>query len=205
MYEEIKKIIINHQVLPEGNNKITAVLLPLIQVNDETHILFEKRSYTLNTQPGEICLPGGKREDGELPILSAHRETMEELNLDENQIEIYGGIDPVVTPFNLIIYPFVGSLVATKIEDIKYNKDEVDHVFSVPLSYFMKNPPKKYMIKNKMIFPDDFPFDKIPNNKNYSWRDSTYSVIFYEYNGYVIWGLTAKIINNFIDIIKGLS
>ena len=159
----------------------------------------------MNSQPGEICLPGGKRENDELPIISALRETTEELNIKESQIEIFGGISPIITPFNLVIYPFIGKIHLNSIEDINYNKDEVDHIFLIPLQYFIDHKATVYKIKNKMGFPDDFPFDRIPNGKDYNWKEGYYIISFYEYNDYVIWGITAKIINNFIDIIKGLS
>ena len=205
MLNDIKKSINAHRIKLEGKNKITAVLLPLIKKNDELHILFEMRSFNLKSQPGEVCLPGGKKEDGELPILSALRETKEELNLKENQIEIYGGIDTIITPFNLIIHPFVGCLDIDDIKEIKYSKDEVDHIFTVPLQFFIDNSPAIYYVKNDFKFSSDFPFRKIPEKENYPWKEGTYSVGFYEYDGYIIWGITAKIVNNFVNIIKGLS
>ncbi len=205
MLNDIKKSINAHYIKLEGENKITAVLLPLIKKNNEFHILIEVRSSNLNSQPGEVCLPGGKKEDGELPILSALRETTEELNLKESQIEIFGGIDTIITPFNLIVHPFVGYLEIDNIDEIKCNKDEVDHVFTVPLQFFIDNTPKVYDIKNHFKFPSNFPFKKIPKEENYPWKKGIYPVYFYEYDEYIIWGITAKIINNFLSIIKGLS
>ncbi|MBN2261238.1 MAG: CoA pyrophosphatase [Clostridiales bacterium] len=206
MLNNIKNSISNHYIKPEGKNKVSAVLLPLITVDDEIHILFEVRSHKLNTQPGEICLPGGgKKEDGELPILSALRETMEELNILENQIEIYGGVDTIITPFNLIVHPFVGYLKITDLDSIKYSKDEVDHIFTVPLNFFTEKEPTIYDIKNNFDLPENFPYNKIPKGINYTWKEGHYPVHFYEYNGYVIWGITARIVYNFTHIIKGLS
>lgn len=205
MLTKIKNRIAIHHSVPEGHHKMTSVLLPLIEIDDELHIIFEKRSHTLSTQPGEICLPGGKNEDGELPILSALRETSEELLLDESQIDIFGGIDPVVTPFSLIVYPFVGLIDVERFEDIHYNHDEVDHLFTVPLSFFLAHPPRLYTVEQEMIFPEDFPFESIPMGRDYPWKTARYDIAFYEYSGYTIWGITARIINNFVDIIKGLS
>src|SRR3954470_20679087 len=37
-----------------------AVLLPLLEVDGETHILFIKRPETMSTHRGEIAFPGGK-------------------------------------------------------------------------------------------------------------------------------------------------
>lgn len=49
---------------------------------------------------------------------------------------------------------------------------------------------------------EKFPYEKIPGGKNYDWKQGKYSVYFYEYQEYIIWGMTAKITKNFIDIIK---
>ena len=46
-----------------------------------------------------------------------------------------------------------------------------------------------------------FPY-KIPNKENYKFAVGKYSTLFYEYKNYVIWGITAKILENFLDFIK---
>lgn len=127
------------------------------------------------------------------------------MNLEEIQIEILGGIDTIVTPFNLVVHPYVGFLELDDIDEINCNKDEVDHIFTIPLQYFINNKPEVYNIKNYFEFPLDFPYEKIPKEKDYPWKEGIYPICFYEYGDYIIWGITAKIINNFIDIIKGLS
>jgi 8-oxo-dGTP pyrophosphatase MutT (NUDIX family) len=205
MLNKIIKKISSHRIKPEGKDRKTSVLLALVPVNGEYHILFEKRSLEMNTQPGEICLPGGKNEDGESPEISAIRETMEELNIKEDSIEIFGEIDPIITPFNLIIYPFVGTVKISDIKSIDFNPAEVDHVFTVPVSFFMQHDPTIYYVGNSMDFPDGFPFEKIPGGRDYPWRKGQYKISFYEYDDYLIWGITARIVNNFINIIKGLS
>ena len=87
---------------------------------------------------------------------------------------------------------------------IKFNPDEVDHLFTVPLQFFMDHPPEIYRVDNKMIFPEDFPFSRIPMERDYPWKKGYYKIAFYQYQGYTIWGITARIINNFVRIIKGL-
>ena len=49
---------------------------------------------------------------------------------------------------------------------------------------------------------DDFPYDRIPNKKNYKFAVGKYQVLFYEYKNYVIWGITAQILRSFLNIIK---
>ena len=47
-------------ILGQENYKEFSVLIPLVEVNGETHVLFEVRSSKLRSQPGDICFPGGK-------------------------------------------------------------------------------------------------------------------------------------------------
>jgi 8-oxo-dGTP pyrophosphatase MutT (NUDIX family) len=187
---------------PEGKYKRFAILIPLIERNSKLHLLFEIRSQKLNTQPGEICFPGGGIEKNETPMKSSIRETCEELNIDESNIRVIGSTDYIITPFNLILYPFVGILENIDFKNINFSHDEVAEIFTVPLDYFMKNEPHKYYVTTKLDVPEDFPYHKIQNGRVYNWRTGRYPILFYEYKKYVIWGMTARIINNFINILK---
>ena len=182
-----------------------SVFIPLIIINNEIHLLFEKRALSLNSQPGEICFPGGKKEDGETPSYSSVRETMEELNIKENKIEILNNLGYFFTPFNYKINVFLGYLKDIEIDKIKFNKDEVDSIFTVPLKYFMTQNIEEYKLDLTMNIPTNFPFKKIINGENYSFKQGIYNVNFYEYKGNVIWGITANILRIFLDNIKGSS
>lgn len=186
---------------PEGKYKSYAILIPLIYVNGDIHLLFEVRSENLKTQPGEICFPGGKIEENESALESAIRETCEELNINESDIEIIGQTDYIVTPFNLILHPFVGLIKNIDLKDINYSPDEVDSIFTVPIDFFINNTPETYFVKSKLEISDDFPFEKIQNGKVYNFRSGKYPIYFYEYDKYIIWGMTARIINNLICIL----
>lgn len=176
-----------------------AVLLPLVEVNNEVHILFEVRSLTLRRQPGEICFPGGKIEPGEDPQTAAVRETAEELGLKVTDIKDVFPLDYMVSAFGTIIYPFAGTIADS--EQISPNAAEVGEVFTVPLSFFKKNQPERYKINYQVEPEDGFPFDLIIGGENYNWQTRTLDEHFYNYNGKVIWGLTAKVLNHFIGLL----
>jgi len=177
-----------------------AVLLPLIEVQNETHILFEVRSMSLRRQPGEICFPGGKIDLEDFDQRQcAIRETSEELGINEDDIHDVIPLDFMLNTANNIIYPFIGTI--TKPEQISPNLSEVGEVFSVPLSYFRKTKPKIYKI-NFQIEPEvDFPFDLIMGGENYQWQIRHMDEYFYQYDGKVIWGLTARILAHFLDLL----
>lgn len=201
-FDSIYKKFESRVPVPEGRYNSYAVLIPLVYVENEIHLLFEIRSERLNTQPGEICFPGGRIEEDESPMESAVRETCEELNIDDLNIEVLGQTDYVVTPFNLILYPFIGVINNVSVESIKFNSDEVDSIFTVPLSFFMNSDPETYYAKNKLDVSSKFPFHKIQNGKVYNFRTGKYPIYFYEYENYVIWGMTARIVNNLVQILR---
>jgi 8-oxo-dGTP pyrophosphatase MutT (NUDIX family) len=138
------------------------VLLPLIETEDGLHILFEIRANHLRRQPGEICFPGGAVEKGEIcnPQETAVRETIEELGIKNNEIELLGTLNCFIAPPGTIIYPYVG-LIKRK-ESIKPNPAEVEGFFLAPVEYFLKHPPTKSSVEVATRYNDDFPFNKVP-------------------------------------------
>ncbi|AOT69689.1 NUDIX hydrolase [Geosporobacter ferrireducens] len=198
----LKAITQHRQAKPEGDYKGFSILVPLLQVQNELHLLFEVRSENLKTQPGEICFPGGRIEMNESPEQCALRETAEELGLAEAAIELFGPLDYIVTPYNLILYPYLGTLPTINPQDFPINPDEVAALFTVPLSFFIENPPLEHPIHVKTEVDEDFPFDKIQNGRNYNWKMGSYPVLFYEYGEHIIWGMTARIVKNLVEIIQ---
>ncbi len=178
-----------------------AVLMPLVIVDDEWHVLFEVRSEKLDRQPNEISFPGGKVEIGENFREGAIRETCEELNINPNNITLLGELDYIVST-NSAVYGFVGILEDLDVDYIKYNEDEVDHIFTVPLDFFLNNEPETHYTKLEVIVDEEFPYYMIQNGKNYNWHKGKQPVHFYVYGDYVIWGMTARFIKNFINIVK---
>ena len=179
-----------------------AVLIPLIEIDGETHILYELRSYDMSTQPGEISFPGGRVEKGESHMEAAIRETMEELNIGRNNIEIIAELDYFVSYSNITIYSFLGKLSGINLDKLIPNKSEVDHVFTVPLDFFLKNDPDIYYLNVKTDLNDEFPYNLIPNGRDYKWRKGRQTVMFYFYKDYIIWGFTAKMTKKLIEVIR---
>ncbi|HSN65411.1 MAG TPA: CoA pyrophosphatase, partial [Fusibacter sp.] len=125
MIDKLIETIKSHKANTSGVKRQSSVLIPLIKRNDTWHLLYERRSYDLKSQPGEICFPGGSIEAVELPRDAAIRETCEELNLTRDSIEIIGQIDSIMTSFDMLIHCYVG-LLHCQFEEIDFSKDEVD-------------------------------------------------------------------------------
>jgi len=185
-------------LIGEARSHAAAVCIPLLDSPRGPEILFERRSETIDQQPGDICFPGGAVEEGETPQEAAIRETTEELLVSPGQIELLGPADLMVTD-SVRVSSFVCRLHGY---DGGFSPDEVAEVFRVPLSFFLETEPEKHHVNWEPQFEADFPFEKIYGGRQYQWRSRAYTVLFYEYEGHVIWGMTAKLLRAFVGICK---
>ncbi|MBM7552134.1 NUDIX hydrolase [Thalassobacillus pellis] len=200
---DIKKKLKNHTPTVLGSKEFAkfAVLLPLIEHEKEPHVLFEVRSHQMRRQPGEICFPGGRIEGEDTTAKEAAlRETKEELGIGEEHLSDAYPLDYLVSPFGMIVYPFAGYLDVTT-SNLKPNPMEVSEVFTVPLSFFKKTKPDIHHVNFQASPEENFPFDLIPFGKDYNWRSRSLEEYFYVYGDKVIWGMTARILAHFIDLI----
>ena len=186
---------------PLSKRRGSSVLIPLIQKNGEWNLLFEVRALDLDAQPGEVCFPGGRIEPGETPVEAAVRETMEELLVDKEQIEVLAPLDALPGPGGPSIWPVLGIL--SDYENT-WSDEEVDHTFTVPVSYFLKTEPEIYETLQVTIPGEDFPFEKIPGGRDYPWKKRHYTVMFYSDTDPLIWGITAKIIRLVLEDVETL-
>ena len=184
-------------IISESNQKHYAIAIPFV---DEAHLLFQVRSDKLDRQPGDICFPGGAVEKGETPEEAVRRELSEELLLSKEQIELQEETSLLVSDsaiihcFSCRIFNYTGS----------FSREEVAEVFLAPISFFETTPAKVYTVDWEPVFPSDFPFDKIYGGRNYGWRPRKSRIRFYEYEDRVIWGMTARIIENFVHSTRSL-
>lgn len=195
----INNIFNKRESKPIQPMKKAAVMILLEVIMDEIYIIFQVRAKKLKHQPGDICLPGGKVEPGENFKEAAIRETIEEMNIKRNEFEVIGEMDYFISPYKMIMRPYVAKLYTS---EINYNKNEVDHIFKVPLKFFMDTEPLLYKMDIGPINQEEFPFHLINGGKDYKFSKSVLEEYFYQWNDYVIWGFTAHIIKSFIDIIK---
>ena len=189
----------------ESDYFCSAVAVPLVRHEGRLGVLFEVRSSGLNWQPGDICFPGGRIElDDASPMAAAVRETQEELGLPPEAVEVLGPLSFLVSPIGVMLHPFV--TLITDYELIRPNSDEVAEVFVVPLDYLLKAEPLTAHMELATRPLPDFPLDLLENSYARDWkRRTTYPVLFYQYDGHVIWGLTARVLFGFLNICRSLK
>ncbi len=200
MYTELlDRIFKNRKGNILGNYKKSAVMLLICEVNGVECIIYEQRSLSLRHQPGDVCFPGGRIEEGESPKEAAIREATEELGIKEEDIEYLGEMDYFISPYGAIMYPFVGRLKSLKLQP---NEKEVKELFMVPIEYFMVNEPMVHEVSIIPQIKEDFPYDMIYGGKGYKFAKGKMNQYFYSYQGHNIWGFTALITKSFIELLK---
>ncbi|MFL7813173.1 MAG: NUDIX hydrolase [Anaerolineales bacterium] len=174
----------------ESGRKLPAgVLIPLLQEAGSWKILFIKRTLQQHDRhSGQIAFPGGRAEPGDQGLLqTALREASEEIGLAPGDIRILGRSCSITTVTDYEVSPFVGLL---------------------PWPYPLILSPQE--VEKTILIPLDWLND--PNNREIkAWQSpkepgKDLPVIFYNaYEGEILWGATARIVVDFLEIIQGDS
>lgn len=200
--KEIENIFKEYQPYINGADeyKRAAVIVPLIKRNGKINVLFELRTDKLTTNPGEICFPGGSIEKGETPIEAALRECYEEIGTTRDEIKVICPLDIFISNNNILIHPFLAYIN----ENAKFilSEDEVKEVFEIPLDDLLSI--KQFSVNNRVIIEHDesFPYEFVKNNKNHKFKSGIYKTVFYNHENRMIWGITGRILENFLEFIK---
>jgi 8-oxo-dGTP pyrophosphatase MutT (NUDIX family) len=188
IYETIKSTLSSRtpkQIQNQNSTRVhAAVLIPLFNDNGEHKILFTKRSYQVKAHKGQISFPGGVVEESDQSFKEAAlREAHEEIGLLKEDVEILGQTDDAITVVSyFIVHPFVG--VIPYPYDFKMSSQEVERIIEVPFKVFFKETPRHR--RNSVEF-----------------EGVIYPGSAFQYKGDVIWGATARILENLIGILRG--
>ena len=166
---------------PGKNTKPAAVLLLIYPQNGHAHTLFIKRPNYTGIHGGQFSLPGGKSESGDPgPYHTALRETAEETGIEHDKVRVLGNLSPLYIPVsNIEVIPVVGSIDETPV--FHPCTKEVEFILDVSLE--------------KLISPD--------NNCRKKQRiiGIRYEIPYFNVDGHHIWGATAMIISEFLEIL----
>ncbi len=138
---------------PPADHNMTAAVMVIIYLRENNpHIILMRRSRDLHRHPGEIGFPGGVfEEDDENLLITAQRETFEEINLWVEEALIIGRLDKVKTLTGYEITPFIA--LVDHIPTYEPNFDEVEQIFDIPLFPLLttQHPDTGFKSSMKMI------------------------------------------------------
>ncbi len=178
--EKIRQSLADYS--PLNNSKVlkrASVLIPLLECEGEIYVMLTLRSRDMRSHPGQVSFPGGKVDSNDYDSLgTALREVHEEIGLSKEKIDVIGRLDQILSLHYYLVTPFVGLIPFDFVP--APNTDEIESVFKVPLSFFMEQ--ENHWSEEKQTF--------------------SYPVIVhhFEYQGYDIWGLTAKLIFRLLEV-----
>lgn len=163
--------------LKEGYVAKAAVLMSVVERSQGLGFLLTQRSQTVATHKGHVSFPGGYREGEESLQQTALRETEEELGISPHQVQLLGSFHEYLAVTGALVRPYVGVLQGDW--RLSPNPQEVDSVFEVPMDFFRTTHPL---------------------TRPYQGRGSG-RIHYWDFEGRTIWGLTAAIIKDFLELI----
>ncbi len=173
------------QHIVDASRVPAAVLVPIYCREGQYYIVFTKRTELVSTHKGQISFPGGAcSEDDKTTCDTALRESAEEIGLSSQDVEVLGELDDTRSlTSNYRISPFVG-LIPWPYQ-FRLSQAETSKLIEVPISALLKDGHHRQeteVIDGRVV-----------------------TSYFYRYEGHVIWGATARILNQFLDIFAELG
>jgi 8-oxo-dGTP pyrophosphatase MutT (NUDIX family) len=168
------------RVVAPGPLVRAAVLVPIVD-HGEAFLVFAQRSERVGQHAGQISFPGGRIDAADPDDLhAALREAEEEVGLPPSAVEPLGMLDDTETfATQYVITPWVGVVRAP----VAWQPDghEIEKVIEVPVA--------------ALLAEGCFRVEQ--------WERSgiTRDVYFYEYQGTTIWGATARILKQYLDLV----
>ncbi|MDR3258336.1 MAG: CoA pyrophosphatase [Fusobacteriaceae bacterium] len=198
-YKIFKKMTEDENYILSGKKFDNYVIfIGICEIDEKPSFILEKRAIGIR-QGGEISFPGGKIEEfDENPEESAIRETMEELGIPREKIDIIGKYGIQTNPYGMIIHCYLGLINIKKLEELNPQKSEVERILCVPLEFFFNTPPQIEKIQLNHTPNKFMQIKNIPDSYRKPWKGYKREIYFWEYNCDVIWGITGEIIFDFI-------
>ena len=161
---------------PLAGQRRAAVLVPLFVRDGALRVLLTRRTETVEHHRGQISFPGGaEEEDDPSPFATAARETEEELGIAPGDVRLLGALTPLKTVTDFFVEPFVGAIPYPHV--LRPAEAEIAEVIDAPVAALLD--PK---ILEKRVLPG---------------REEP--TLFYHYGPHVIWGATARILQELLE------
>ena len=181
MIEEMKyKLNSDNSEKPSGRPQ-ASVLIAILNYGEyieNPELIYTQRSNHLSTHSGEVSFPGGKADDSDTSLFeTALRESNEEMSLKSEDVTELGKLNYLISRHKIEVNPFVASI--DRPQDLKPN-EEIQEIFTVPLKF--------------LLDPANIERESIER------QGSVWEVPTWNLKNQKIWGLTAMITVNFLNV-----
>ena len=173
-----------------------AILIPIVRGKDEPALLMEVRSLNV-LQPGEVCFPGGHIETEETCVDAALRETYEELGILPSSVNVLQRMEPEWHKEKMFVYPVLAEIDTFEPERLLLREEEVSEVFTMPIAWLLSHEPAVYDISD----PESEKLPVILRKYLRNYKRGNDTTFYWAYEQYGIWGLTARLLVRFRDIL----
>jgi len=181
MIEEMKyKLNSGNSEKPSGRPQ-ASVLIAILNYGEyieNPELIYTQRSNHLSTHSGEVSFPGGKADDSDASLFeTALRESNEEMSLKSEDVTELGKLNYLISRHKIEVNPFVATI--DRPQDLKPN-EEIQEIFTVPLKF--------------LLDPANIERESIER------QGSVWEVPTWNLKNQKIWGLTAMITVNFLNV-----
>lgn len=166
-----------------GEPRLGGVLALFYYKNEELYLVLTRRRDDLNSHAGQVSFPGGKRENGESLVMTALRETEEEIGVPLAKVEVLGHLSTLyIPPSDFEVHPFVALYKDYEAPRFVPNWDEVAEIIEVPLRSF---------------------FDPaVRHEEPWELRGTKLLVPYYKLGTHKVWGATAMMISELVERLR---
>jgi len=183
MIDDLKQILPIRERVRIDRPERAAVLVPIVDDGGPTRLLLTRRTNDVATHQGQVAFPGGYGVPGEEdPLHTALREAEEEIGLSPSLVEILGLLDDLPTLSDMVaVTPVVGLL--STLPPLAPQTGEVARIFTIPFADLMA--PGRWVMKME------------------EHRGRLRRVFYFEHDGELLWGLSARITLNLLGLTPG--
>ena len=178
---------LRHNPAPPPDAKVACVLNLLHRHEGQWRtVLIQRTENPRDRHSGQVSFPGGRYEESDGDLVNvALREAHEEVGVSPVEVEVLGRLTELYIPVsNFVVHPFVGILLGQP--DFRPQPGEVESILTPALSDFSGQQNRKM------------------TDLHIAGGITLKGVPYFDVGGRVVWGATAMILSEFMEVLEGI-